>query len=240
MPVLIHALPIIPLSQAPPYIRFYAGMPLITPRGYGIGTLCVVDYQPRELTPVQQQTLRTLSRQVINELELRHHLEVTQQQLAHIQGLSSLQEAIFNSRNHAIIVTRPDGIITLMNRAAEEWLGYPASELVGQATPERFYDPQELERYAQILSVQLGESIPRGFETLVARARRGLADKQEWTFIRRDGSRFPVSLSVTPIHDSQGELSGFLQLLVDITDKKKSRWNCDCGSEPLLLVPMAL
>ncbi|MDM7326689.1 MAG: PAS domain S-box protein [Thermosynechococcus sp. Uc] len=210
-----------PLVTGPPYIRFYAGMPLITPRGYGIGTLCVVDYQPRELTPVQQQTLRTLSRQVINELELRHHLEVTQQQLAHIQGLSSLQEAIFNSRNHAIIVTRPDGIITLMNRAAEEWLGYPASELVGQATPERFYDPQELERYAQILSVQLGESIPRGFETLVARARRGLADKQEWTFIRRDGSRFPVSLSVTPIHDSQGELSGFLQLLVDITDKKK-------------------
>lgn len=210
-----------PVVTGPPYIRFYAGMPLITPRGYGIGTLCVVDYQPRELTPVQQQTLRTLGRQVVNELELRRHLEVTRQHLAHIQRLSSLQEAIFNSRNHAIIVTRPDGIITLMNRAAEEWLGYPASELAGQATPERFHDPQELERYAQILSAQLGESIPGGFETLVARARRGLADRQEWTLVRRDGSRFPVSLSVTPIHDGQGQLIGFLELAIDISDKKK-------------------
>ncbi|WP_297061090.1 GAF domain-containing protein [Thermosynechococcus sp. M3746_W2019_013] len=210
-----------PLVTGPPYIRFYAGMPLVTPQGYGIGTLCVVDYQPRELKPLQQQTLRTLGRQVINELEIRHHLELTRQQLAHIEQMSSLQGAILNSSNHAIIATRTDGIITLMNRAAQEWLGYPASELVGKATPERFHDPQEVERYAQILSAQLGESIPAGFETLVARARRGLADEQEWTFVRRDGSCFPVSLSITPIHDTQGQLIGFLELAVDITDKKK-------------------
>ncbi|MDR7994411.1 GAF domain-containing protein [Thermosynechococcus sp. TG252] len=210
-----------PVVTGPPYIRFYAGMPLMTPDGYGIGTLCVVDYKPRELNPVQQQTLRTLARQVISELEIRHHLEVTQQQLAYIQQMSSLQEAVFNSSNHAIIATRTDGIITLLNRAAEEWLGYSASELVGKATPERFHDPQEVEGYAQILSAQLGEPIPAGFETLVARARRGLADEQEWTFVRRDGSRFPVSLSVTPIHDSQEQLIGFLELAVDITDKKQ-------------------
>ncbi|MFN3679749.1 GAF domain-containing protein [Thermosynechococcus sp.] len=210
-----------PVVTGPPYIRFYAGMPLITPDGYALGTLCVVDYQPRELNPVQQQTLRTLARQVISELELRRHLEVARRQLTYIRHISSLQKAILNSSNHAIIVTRPDSIITLMNRAAEEWLGYPAAELVGKATPERFHDPQEVERYAQILSAQLGEPIPAGFETLVARARRGLADEQEWTFVRRDGSRFSVSLSVTPIHDSQGQLIGFLELAVDITDKKK-------------------
>ncbi|MFN4066032.1 MAG: GAF domain-containing protein [Thermosynechococcus sp.] len=210
-----------PVVTGPPYIRFYAGMPLITPDGYALGTLCVVDYQPRELNPVQQQTLRTLARQVISELELRRHLEVARRQLTYIRHISSLQKAILNSSNHAIIVTRPDGIITLMNRAAEEWLGYPAAELVGKATPERFHDPQEVERYAQILSAQLGEPIPAGFETLVARARRGLADEQEWTFVRRDGSRFSVSLSVTPIHDSQGQLIGFLALAIDITEKKK-------------------
>ncbi|MFN4280893.1 GAF domain-containing protein [Thermosynechococcus sp.] len=210
-----------PVVTGPPYIRFYAGMPLITPDGYGLGTLCVVDYQPRELNAVQQQTLRTLARQVISELEMRRHLEVAHQQLTYIRQMSSLQKAILNSSNHAIIATRTDGIITLMNRSAEEWLGYTAAELLGKATPERFHDPLEVERYSQILSAQLGKPIPAGFETLVARARQGLADEQEWTFVRRDGSRFPVSLSVTPIHNGQGQLVGFLELAIDITDKKK-------------------
>lgn len=60
-----------PLATDAPHVRFYAGAPLIAPGGEKIGTLCVIDDHPRDLTDRQQQSLMALSRQVVNQLELR-------------------------------------------------------------------------------------------------------------------------------------------------------------------------
>ena len=67
-----------PLVTGDPNIRFYAGTPLTTPKGFNLGTLCVIDRSPKKLTNLQKQALETLGHQVVNLLELRlrsKHLE---------------------------------------------------------------------------------------------------------------------------------------------------------------------
>ena len=57
-----------------PHCRFYCGVPLITDEGYALGSLCVMDFEPRRLTFEQTEALRRLSRQILTLLELRRRL----------------------------------------------------------------------------------------------------------------------------------------------------------------------
>jgi GAF domain-containing protein len=70
-----------PLVRSDPYIRFYAGAPLINEEGYALGTLCVVDRTPRELAPDQKEALQALSRLVLAQLELRRNLKLLKEAL---------------------------------------------------------------------------------------------------------------------------------------------------------------
>ena len=63
-----------PMVLSDPYIRFYAGSPLMSPEGFKIGTLCVIDREPRELSPKQMAALKILGNQVITQLDLRREI----------------------------------------------------------------------------------------------------------------------------------------------------------------------
>jgi GAF domain-containing protein len=71
-----------PLVVADPHIRFYAGAPLINEDGYALGTICVVDQTPRELTPEQRDALKALSRLVLAQMEFRRNLILLKEALS--------------------------------------------------------------------------------------------------------------------------------------------------------------
>ncbi len=134
--------------------------------------------------------------------------------------VNHLQQTILNSADYSIIATDTQGYIQAFNTAAERMLGYRAEELIGKSTPEAFHDLQEVIQRAATLSEELGEEIPLGFEVFVAKSRRDIVCEEEWTYIRKDGSRFPVLLSVTPLKDANQNITGFLGVAKDIRDRK--------------------
>lgn len=145
-------------------------------------------------------------------------LQRSRQELAQA---NAFQRALLDSAGVSIISTDPNGVIRFLNRAGEQLLGYAAAELVGQATPAKIHDPQEVAERAAVLSRELGTEVAPGFEVFVARARRGLPDEREWTYLRKDGTRVPVSLTVTAVQDAAGALMGFLGIAADLTERKR-------------------
>jgi len=132
--------------------------------------------------------------------------------------LSSFQKAILDGSNLSVIVTDDRGCITSVNRGAERLLGYSENELLGRPLLS-IHDPAEVSERARILSAESGRKI-EGFETLADVARRGRDDDREWTYLRKDGRRVPVFLSITLLSPVDGRPRGFLGTAVDITTRK--------------------
>jgi two-component system sensor histidine kinase/response regulator len=152
---------------------------------------------------------------------------------------TQLQKAILDGANFTIISGSPEGIIQTFNAEAERNLGYSAAEVVGKVTPAIIHDPEEVVRRSMELSKELGHAVEPGFETFVAKARLGVPDENEWTYIRKDGSRYPVLLSVTALMDKSGQITGFLGVGQDITDRKRAEEAHRTMSDRLLLATRA-
>ncbi|MEG3894117.1 MULTISPECIES: PAS domain S-box protein [unclassified Microcoleus] len=187
-------------------------------------TAAISAYTAFALIPLIPQALALPSPTQLGMINQRLQTEIAERQQMSINllELTQLQNAIFNSANYTIISTDPDGTIKTFNRAAQQLLGYSVEEVVGKLTPVIIHDPLEVEQKAEVLSQEFGVKIEAGFEVFVALPRRGIADENEWTYIRKDGSRFPVMLSVTALYDSEGNINGFVGIGQDISDRKQA------------------
>ena len=134
---------------------------------------------------------------------------------------SALQNAIFNSANFSSIATDAQGVIQIFNVGAERMLGYSAFEVINTITPADISDPDEISSRAEVLSIEMEATITSGFEALVYKAKRGIEDIYELTYVRKDGSRFPAVVSVTALRDVHDSIIGYLLIGTDNTARKK-------------------
>ena len=125
-----------------------------------------------------------------------------------------LHNATLENAGHAIIVADVQGNIQIFNPAAERMLGYRAEEMVGRQTPAVFHDPGEVVARAAELGIE------PGFEVFVRGSRQGIAETREWTYVRKDGTTLPVSLTITAVRDAQGSIFGFMGIAQDISARK--------------------
>ncbi|MGB5694816.1 MAG: GAF domain-containing protein, partial [Polyangiales bacterium] len=121
-----------PLVTGEPRVRFYAGVPLTTPDGYVLGTLCAIDHDARAVTDQQLDTLKILGRQVADQLELRRQLLLTRDALAGLGESEARLATVFDTAVDAIITIDENGVIERVNAAVERLLGYAPVELVGE------------------------------------------------------------------------------------------------------------
>jgi diguanylate cyclase (GGDEF)-like protein/PAS domain S-box-containing protein len=142
---------------------------------------------------------------------------------ARLAELGDLQQAILDGADYAVIATDTQGVITSFNASASRLLGYAPAEVIGRHTPALFHDADEVERRAVELTAELARPIEPGFEVFVCHARRGEADEREWTFVRKDGGRIPVRLSVTAVRDAAGAHTGFMGIAADLTERQQAR-----------------
>ena len=123
----------------------------------------------------------------------------------------------------SIIAADVNGLITVFNSGAQNLVGYSADEMIGKQSPAIIHVADEVVARGQELSLELGYNV-EGFEVFVAYAKLGRFERREWTYVRKDGSRFPVSLVVTAARNAEGEITGFLGVAEDITLRKQAEF----------------
>ncbi len=107
-----------PLVTSNPNIRFYAGMPLVTPDGFALGSLCAIDSVPRQLEPGQLQALNTLGKQVVKNMELRVSYGRVRELAERLSRLNASKDRLFNMVSHDL-KSPFSGVLGLLELLAE-------------------------------------------------------------------------------------------------------------------------
>jgi PAS domain S-box-containing protein len=148
--------------------------------------------------------------------------EETEKVLRRFQLANAQRKAVLDSATQiSIIATNKDGVITVFNTGAENLLGYRAQEIIGKKTPEFFHLQSELEIVGDSLSFKFGRRVT-GLDVFFEYAVHEQLTQSEWTYVRKDGSQFPVRMTINVLHDPDGAISGLLFVAMDTAEIKRS------------------
>ncbi len=194
-----------PLVTGAPGLRFYAGEVLTSKDGYPLGTLCVLDTipHPEGLTDQQTFVLKALARQVATQLELRRAVLDRDQALSKLKESQNFRKQVVDSATkYAIISMDIDGKVTSWSAGAENVLGWRETEMLGQDI-SRIFTPEDL-------------AVERPGAEMHAAMQAGWGDDERW-HMRASGERFRASGMMSPLHDENGVVTGFVKILRDRT-----------------------
>jgi two-component system sensor histidine kinase/response regulator len=196
-------------------LRFYAAMPLMTPEGYAVGALCVMDYVPRKLGTDHVRALEILSRQVVTQLELRKNLSRLEESIRNHEDSEEalrLAEAkyrsIFENVTEGIFQTTPDGHYLSANPMLARIYGYEsAEELMSSIRDIRHQLYVEDGRRTEFIRLLTERGELRSFESRVR---------------RKDGSVIWISENARAVRGLGGEVIYYEGTVEDITHRKNA------------------
>jgi PAS domain S-box-containing protein len=188
-----------PLVVGEPGLRFYAGALLKTEDGFPIGTLCVLDYKPRELTDQQIRTLRRLARQIMTQLELRRIVRAQSESEAYFRAMADHVPAM-------VWVTNASGYCTYVNRRWCEFTGQTETEAQAYGWFDAIH-PEEREAAEKAFFSANAAHEPF---------------RAEYRLRRSDGTYRWVIDAASPRFDENGTYLGFVGSVLDITERKEA------------------
>lgn len=139
-----------------------------------------------------------------------------------LEDTLSYQNALLDNAGAMIIATDENGIIKLFNPEASLNLGYNESEVVDKKRIIILHNKKEIEIRRRELQQKFGIDIKDDFEVLIEKSRRNIHKEEQYTYIRKNGTSLPISLTLTTILDNAGMITGFMIIAVDISQRKKA------------------
>lgn len=141
------------------------------------------------------------------------------------ENLLSFQKALLDNAGAMIIAMDTKGIVKLFNPEAVMILGYLESEIVNNHSIIFLMDKTEWEHQRKKTIEELELVIEDDFHVLIEKTRRSIHEEQEFTFIRKDRTTLPVSMTIASIYDNDDQLLGFVAIAIDISARKRSEEN---------------
>ena len=150
-----------------------------------------------------------------------HDLSIERERQKRIEELHRFSQSLIEDAPFSIIAINTTGVITAMNASAEQLTKYRRHELTGKHSIVILHDNAELSLRSYTLSEETGAPVIAGFETLIAGLGQRKSNESEWTYICKDGSRIAVHLALTVLRGAENEVTGYLAVAFDISERKK-------------------